>query len=98
MELTSFAGLGSTREKLRRLEQAFEEQDRAPARNDFVKSLSRRSLKRSIQQLKEEMARFRSASGEAEHRPTFEDGRMLGSFDGKSMKSREMIEVHGAEH
>ena len=62
MELTSFAELESTREKLHRLERVFEEQEKAPARNDFVKQLSQRSLKRLIHQLKEDIVKFETRS------------------------------------
>ena len=58
MDLTSFAELNATREKLQRLETLFSEEERTPADNPFVKEISQRSLKRMIHQLKEEIARF----------------------------------------
>ena len=58
MELTSFTEVRNTREKLRRLEQLYEEQSLAPAENAYARELTPKSLRMMIKQLKEELARF----------------------------------------
>ena len=58
MELTSFAELDVTREKLQMLEKLFSQEEQAPTENPFVKEISQRSLKRMIDQLRGEIARF----------------------------------------
>ena len=58
MELTSWREVENTRAKLKRLEDRFETSRKEPGKNAIVKDLSLRSLKRLMNQLKEEIARF----------------------------------------
>ena len=58
MELTDEFELQVTRSKLKTLEARFEASRREPAENTHVQELSLRSLRRMINQLKEEIARF----------------------------------------
>lgn len=58
MDLKSESELLNTREKLRRLEKAFEQSRLDNSENDRVREASLRSLKRLINQLKEEIARY----------------------------------------
>jgi hypothetical protein len=60
MSLQSARELAATREKLRRLEECYKANQRAAGSSDHVRELSRRSLKRLINQLTEEITRFRS--------------------------------------
>ncbi|HWG43498.1 MAG TPA: hypothetical protein VN688_11990 [Gemmataceae bacterium] len=60
MSLQSHRELEATREKLRLLEERYEANKREPDEDEHVRELSRRSLKRLINQLKEEIARFES--------------------------------------
>lgn len=60
MSLQSHRELEATREKLRLLEDRFEASKREAGGDEQVRELSMRSLKRLINQLKEEMARFES--------------------------------------
>jgi len=62
MSLQSNRELEATREKLRLLEERYEAGKRRVAGDDHVGELSQRSLKRLINQLKEEIARFESRS------------------------------------
>ncbi len=62
MTLHSQRELEATREKLRLLEERYQTSKREPGGDDHVRELSRRSLKRLINQLKEEIARFESHS------------------------------------
>jgi hypothetical protein len=52
--------LEATREKLRLLEERYEANKSQPGDYEHVQELSRRSLKRLINHLKEEIARFES--------------------------------------
>jgi hypothetical protein len=65
MELTSFAELNTTREKLQDLEALYSEQEQTPSDNPFVRELSQRSLRRLIKQLKEEIARFEAKTAKS---------------------------------
>jgi hypothetical protein len=56
--LQSQRELEVTREKLRGLEQLYAEQVTAAAENAYARQLTLRSLRRTINQLKEEIARF----------------------------------------
>lgn len=60
MELKDAYEVEVTRSKLNVLEERFESSRREPAENAHLQELSLRSLKRMINQLKEEIARFES--------------------------------------
>lgn len=60
MNLKSQSELAVTREKLQLLEERYREKQQATAVDEHVNELSMRSLKRVINQLKEEIARFES--------------------------------------
>ena len=60
MSLQSHTELNKTREKLRLLEAQYQKQQGQSAANEHAQELSLRSLKRLINQLKEEIARFES--------------------------------------
>jgi hypothetical protein len=60
MSLQSHRELEATREKLRLLEERYEANKREQGGDEHVRELSMRSLKRLINQLKEEIARFES--------------------------------------
>ena len=62
MTLQSQRELEATREKLRLLEQRYDANKREQGGDEHVRELSMRSLKRLINQLKEEIARFQSRS------------------------------------
>lgn len=62
MSLQSHRELQATREKLRLLEARYEASQREPGGDEHVRELSARSLKRLINQLKEEIVRFESRS------------------------------------
>ena len=62
MSLQSRRELQVTREKLRLLEDRYEAHKREQGGDEHVRELSMRSLKRLINQLKEEIARFESRS------------------------------------
>lgn len=62
MSLQSHRELEATREKLRLLEERYEADRRDESGDEHVRELSMRSLKRLINQLKEEIARFESRS------------------------------------
>lgn len=57
MTLRSFRELKATREKLRLLEERYQASQRETGGDEHVRELSMRSLKRLINQLKEEIAR-----------------------------------------
>lgn len=60
MGLRNVRELEATRKKLRLLEARWEKSQREQSENPRAHELSRRSLKRMINQLKEEIARFES--------------------------------------
>ena len=60
MSLQSQRELEVTREKLRALEERYEANQREQGGDKHVREISMRSLKRLINQLKEEIARFES--------------------------------------
>ena len=60
MSLQSHRELEATREKLRLLEERYEADKHDSSDDEHVRELSMRSLKRLINQLKEEIARFES--------------------------------------
>ena len=62
MSLQSRRDLKATREKLRLLEERYEANKRQDSGDEHVRELSMRSLRRLINQLKEEIARFKSRS------------------------------------
>ena len=62
MNLQSQRELEATRVKLRLLEERYEANKRAQDSDEHVRELSMRSLKRLINQLKEEITRFESRS------------------------------------
>ena len=62
MSLQSQRDLEATRGKLRLLEERYAASKREPGDDDHVRELSKTSLKRLINQLKEEIARFESHS------------------------------------
>ena len=63
MELKSEREVQNTREKLNILEARAESVRGDPAGNPYVQELTLRSLKRIINQLKEEIARFEAHAG-----------------------------------
>ena len=62
MNLQSHRELEATRGKLRLLEERYEANKHEQGGNEHVRELSMKSLKRLINQLKEEIARFESRS------------------------------------
>jgi len=62
MSLQSHRDLDATRKKLRLLEERYEANKREGGGDEHVRELSMRSLKRLINQLREEIARFKSRS------------------------------------
>ena len=62
MNLQSHRELEATREKLRLLEERYEANKREQGGDEHVRETSMKSLKRLINQLKEEIARFESRS------------------------------------
>ncbi len=58
MELNSKLQMDVTQRKLRLLEERYEASQREPDADAYYKVVSRRSLKRMINQMKEEIARF----------------------------------------
>lgn len=58
MTLQSKRELEITRQKLKDLEQLYAKTLTAPAENDYARTLTLNSLRRTINQLKEEIARF----------------------------------------
>jgi len=62
MSLQSHRELEATCEKLRLLEERYEANKREQGGDEHVRELSMRSLRRLINQLKEEIARFKSRS------------------------------------
>ena len=60
MSLQSQRELEATREKLKLLEERFEANQREQGGDEYVRGISMKSLKRLINQLKEEIARFES--------------------------------------
>ncbi len=60
MSLQSHRELEATREKLRLLEERYEANKREQTDDEHVRELSMRSLKRLINRLEEEIARFKS--------------------------------------
>jgi hypothetical protein len=62
MSLQSHRELEATCEKLRMLEERYEANKRETSGEEHVRELSMRSLKQLINQLKEEIARFKSRS------------------------------------
>jgi flagellar biosynthesis chaperone FliJ len=62
MSLQRHRELQTTREKLRMLEERYEAEMRQVGGDNHVRELSMRSIKRLINQLKEEITRFESRS------------------------------------
>jgi len=60
MKLQSDRELANTRGKLRELEEAYEEALKRPVENVHVREATLTSLKRLVNQLKEEIARYES--------------------------------------
>jgi hypothetical protein len=58
MTLQSNRELEVTRPKLNDLEQLYAKTQTSPAENDYARALTLRSLRRTINELKEEIARF----------------------------------------
>jgi len=58
VELRSQREVENTRQKLQWLEEHYEQKREQPAEDDHVRQLTLRSLKKLINQLKEEIARF----------------------------------------
>ena len=58
MRLQSQRELENTQEKLRLIEEHYERKRKEPADDEHVRELTLRSLKKMINQLKEEIARF----------------------------------------
>lgn len=69
MSIKNNRELEVTREKLRGLEQLYAKTVAAPLENAYVRELSLQSLRRTINQMKEEIARFHAR---AESTPTRE--------------------------
>jgi hypothetical protein len=55
--------LANTKEKLRQLEEHYRKRRAEAAEDTYARKLSLQSLKRTINQLKEEIARFQARSG-----------------------------------
>jgi hypothetical protein len=68
MSLQSQRELQTAREKLQLLEKRYEASNREQGGDEHVRELSMRSLKRLINQLKEEIARFESRSSAGTNR------------------------------
>ena len=64
MNLQSHRELEATREKLRLLEERYEVNQREQGGDEHLRDLSMRSLKRLINQLKEEIGRFEARSSQ----------------------------------
>ena len=60
MTLESYRELELTREKLRSLEEHYEEVRQKPTENEHLRELTLRSLRQFMNQLKEEITRFES--------------------------------------
>jgi hypothetical protein len=60
MSIQNRGELEVTREKLRRLEEQYEMQKRKPAENERVREWTLRSLRKLINQMKEEIVRYQS--------------------------------------
>jgi hypothetical protein len=60
MSIQSTRELEVTREKLQGLEQLYAKTLKAPVENAYVRELTLQSLRRTINQMKEEIARFQS--------------------------------------
>ncbi|MBI4603116.1 MAG: hypothetical protein HY721_14250 [Planctomycetes bacterium] len=60
MSIKNERQLKNTLEKLTELEKLYEETKSAPAENERVKELTLRSLKQTMNELKEEIGRFRA--------------------------------------
>jgi hypothetical protein len=58
MSIESFQQLENTRTKLHELEQLYEKTQQGPTSSEHVRGLTLRSLKKRINQFKEEMIRF----------------------------------------
>jgi hypothetical protein len=67
MNLESQRELEVTREKLRGLERVHADTLAEPGEKTYAQELTLRSLKRTINQLKEEIARFEAHSGSTVH-------------------------------
>ena len=65
MTLESKRELEVTRDKVRGLEQQYAATQAAPADNEYARELTLRSLRRTINQLKEEIARFEARTRSA---------------------------------
>lgn len=65
MTLQSNRELEVTRRKLRDLEQLYEQTRNSPAENGYARELTLRSLRRTINQLTEEIARFETRTSTA---------------------------------
>ena len=63
MNLQSTQELQKTREKLLGLEKLYQETATRPTENEYAKELTLRSLRQTINQLKEEIARFAARAG-----------------------------------
>ena len=60
MNLNNDRELECTKEKLRWLEECYEQERQDPGNNPYVQELSLRSLRRTINQFKEEIIRYES--------------------------------------
>jgi len=69
MNLESSRELEVTREKLRSLEEHYEDVRRKPAEDQHVRELTLRSLRQFMNQLKEEIARFESRMSRSTRSP-----------------------------
>ncbi len=58
MSIQSKQQLDNTRKKLKRLQHRLQELDGEPVQNRLTRELTRRSLKKLVNQMKEEIARF----------------------------------------
>lgn len=68
MTLQSYRELEATRQKLRELEQLYANTLASVAENAYGRELTLRSLRRTINQMKEEIARFIARTGSAAER------------------------------
>ncbi len=70
MDLRNDEELTNTREKLRLLEEHYAERLRAPVEDQHVRELSLHSLRRTINQLKEEIIRYETRAGAPARHPS----------------------------
>ena len=73
MDLKNDRELECTKQKLRLLEECFEQEQREPGNNLYAQELSLRSLSRTIKQFKEEIIRYESRKKTASRQQVAQD-------------------------